>query len=77
MSGARAAWYQSRWTIRLLLAFLALYLAQVHGTRYGEEISAVLDQLEAMPRPHTIAIRGAAEDFAADGLAPHCAAHSF
>lgn len=28
---------------------LALYLAQVHGTRYGEEISAVLDQLEAMP----------------------------
>jgi glucosamine--fructose-6-phosphate aminotransferase (isomerizing) len=28
---------------------LALYLAQVKGTRYGEEIRMVLDQLEAMP----------------------------
>ncbi|MFC5175934.1 glutamine--fructose-6-phosphate transaminase (isomerizing) [Nocardioides taihuensis] len=28
---------------------LALYLAQVKGTRYGEEIADVLDQLEAIP----------------------------
>ena len=28
---------------------LALYLAQVKGTRYGEEIAQVLDQLESMP----------------------------
>ena len=28
---------------------LALYLAQVKGTRYGEEIAVVLDQLEEMP----------------------------
>ncbi|MFC6286249.1 glutamine--fructose-6-phosphate transaminase (isomerizing) [Nocardioides sp. GCM10027113] len=28
---------------------LALYLAQVKGTRYGEEIADILDQLEAMP----------------------------
>ncbi|CUR59355.1 Glucosamine--fructose-6-phosphate aminotransferase (isomerizing) [metagenome] len=29
---------------------LALYLAQVKGTRYGDEIEQVMDQLEAMPR---------------------------
>ncbi|RJS46241.1 glutamine--fructose-6-phosphate transaminase (isomerizing) [Nocardioides cavernaquae] len=28
---------------------LALYLAQVKGTRYGDEINQVMDQLEAMP----------------------------
>jgi glutamine---fructose-6-phosphate transaminase (isomerizing) len=28
---------------------LALYLAQLKGTRYGEEIAQVLDQLESMP----------------------------
>ncbi|HET8959958.1 glutamine--fructose-6-phosphate transaminase (isomerizing) [Nocardioides sp.] len=28
---------------------LALYLAQIKGTRYGEEIADVLDQLESMP----------------------------
>jgi glucosamine--fructose-6-phosphate aminotransferase (isomerizing) len=28
---------------------LALYLAQVKGTRYGDEITQVMDQLEAMP----------------------------
>ncbi len=28
---------------------LALYLAQVKGTRYGDEISEVVDQLDAMP----------------------------
>jgi glucosamine--fructose-6-phosphate aminotransferase (isomerizing) len=28
---------------------LALYLAQLKGTRYGEEIAHVLDQLESMP----------------------------
>jgi glutamine---fructose-6-phosphate transaminase (isomerizing) len=28
---------------------LALYLAQVKGTRYGDEIAQVMDQLEAMP----------------------------
>ena len=28
---------------------LALYLAQVKGTRYGDEISSVMDQLEQMP----------------------------
>ncbi len=28
---------------------LALYLAQIKGTRYGEEIAQVLDQLESMP----------------------------
>ncbi len=30
---------------------LALYLAQVKGTRYGDEIAQVLHQLEAMPGP--------------------------
>jgi glucosamine--fructose-6-phosphate aminotransferase (isomerizing) len=28
---------------------LALYLAQIKGTRYGEEIAEILDQLEAIP----------------------------
>lgn len=28
---------------------LALYLAQVKGTRYGDEITEIMDQLEAMP----------------------------
>ena len=28
---------------------LALYLAQLKGTRYGEEIAQILDQLESMP----------------------------
>jgi len=28
---------------------LALYLAQLKGTRYGEEIAQIMDQLEAMP----------------------------
>ncbi len=28
---------------------LALYLAQLKGTRYGEEIAEILDQLESMP----------------------------
>ena len=29
---------------------VALYLAQVRGTKFGDEISAVIDQLSAMPR---------------------------
>jgi glucosamine--fructose-6-phosphate aminotransferase (isomerizing) len=32
---------------------LALYLAEVKGTRYGEEITAVVEQLEAMPEAIT------------------------
>ena len=31
---------------------LALYLAQVKGTRYGDEIAQVMDQLDADARPH-------------------------
>ena len=31
---------------------LALYLAQVKGTRFGDEISQVMDQLDEMPGPH-------------------------
>ncbi len=31
---------------------LALYVAQVKGTRYGDEIDEIMEQLEAMPGPH-------------------------
>jgi glucosamine--fructose-6-phosphate aminotransferase (isomerizing) len=39
---------------------LALYLAQVKGTRYGDEISQVMDQLEEMPG-HIETVLGKAE----------------
>ncbi len=38
---------------------LALYLAQVKGTRYGDEITQVLDQLEQMPRHIQTVLRDA------------------
>ncbi len=40
---------------------LALYLAQVKGTRYGDEISQVMDQLEQMPA-HVQTVLGKAEE---------------
>jgi glucosamine--fructose-6-phosphate aminotransferase (isomerizing) len=40
---------------------LALYLAQVKGTRYGDEISQVMDQLEQMP-DHIESVLARAED---------------
>lgn len=39
---------------------LALYLAQVKGTRYGDEIAEVMDQLEEMPA-HVETVLGKAE----------------
>ena len=40
---------------------LALYLAQVKGTRFGDEISQVMDQLEQMPA-HVQAVLDKADD---------------
>ncbi|HEY0642819.1 MAG TPA: glutamine--fructose-6-phosphate transaminase (isomerizing) [Nocardioides sp.] len=40
---------------------LALYLAQVKGTRYGDEIAEVMDQLEEMPA-HVETVLGKAEE---------------
>ena len=40
---------------------LALYLAQVKGTRYGDEISQVMDQLDEMPA-HIETVLGKAEE---------------
>jgi glucosamine--fructose-6-phosphate aminotransferase (isomerizing) len=40
---------------------LALYLAQVKGTRYGDEITQVMDQLEEMPG-HIETVLGKAEE---------------
>ena len=40
---------------------LALYLAQVKGTRFGDEIAQVMDQLEQMPT-HIESVLGSAEE---------------
>ena len=40
---------------------LALYLAQIKGTRFGDEIAEVVDQLEAMPA-HIESVLGRAEE---------------
>ncbi|GAB2886628.1 glutamine--fructose-6-phosphate transaminase (isomerizing) [Nocardioides pacificus] len=43
---------------------LALYLAQVKGTRYGDEITEVLDQLETMPAHIQQVLDGAEQVYA-------------
>ncbi|WP_203338712.1 glutamine--fructose-6-phosphate transaminase (isomerizing) [Nocardioides limicola] len=43
---------------------LALYLAQVKGTRYGDEITQVMNQLEQMPAHIQTVLEGAADVYA-------------